>query len=335
MSTTTTPPGSFSVPSTDEQERIRKELGLSKTFHAPDLPVPESEPAPEPVIIDSPESEDFPIPSKESFLVTGEVMELLALVDNFTSQDKITNVLITGKQGIGKSALAEQYAATRRLPYAVIEVGRLSDPQQIFGGMVLEEGKTTYVPGIFTRAITTPYCVVHLQELNRPENDKALNALFSVLDPKQRRIWLDELGYSLQVAKGVTFFATLNEGFEFIGTLPLDEALRNRFQVKIDLKPLPEVEERKLLMARGLTQNKVHQLMDTVAKLRNNSQDPIDISTRDVVNMADLMEAGANPQLALVGVMGGGHDMIESVRLEAHLSGSILGGNHSDTWRQL
>ena len=188
--------------------------------------------------------------------------------------------------------------------------------------MDLKDGATTYVPGLFTEAITTPNAVVHLQEINRPENDKALNAIFSVLDDTYRAIWIDELQKTLKVAPGVTFFASLNEGFEFIGTLPLDEALRNRFQIKLDLTPLPRAQERiVLLMKAQLTEEQVEILLDLADRLRGNTQEPIYLSTRDLVNIALLMQHGLSPTMAVKGVVGTGMDKLESVLLSEHLAG--------------
>lgn len=264
----------------------------------------------------------FPIPPVQPYLINQTTHDLLNIVDKVSSRGEIVNVLVSGPQGVGKSELAEQYAATRNKHYAVIEVGRLSDPSQIFGYMDLQDGETTYVPGIFTKAITSPNTVIHLQELNRPENDKALNALFSILDDKQRRIWVDEMEQYLSVAPGVVFFATLNEGFEFIGTLPLDEALRNRFPIKISLKRLPESEERKLLTQKqGLTAQEAGEVLTLVQELRNNSQHPTQVSTRDMMFMAMLVGEGASVDLAVRTVVGGDSDALENMNLSKHMRG--------------
>ena len=264
----------------------------------------------------------FPVPPVQQYLINSTNSKLLSIVDGISARGDVVNVMVSGPQGVGKSELAEQYAATRGRPYAVVEVGRLSDPSQIFGYMDLREGETTYVPGIFTKAITYPGTVIHLQEINRPENDKALNALFSVLDDKQRRIWVDEMSRYVEVAPGVVFFATLNEGFEFIGTLPLDKALRNRFPIKIVLKKLPHAEEMKLLtMKQGLNSSDANLLMNMVEGLRNNSQHPTNVSTRDMMFMALLIKEGADVDLAIATVIGGDSDAIENMNLSKHMKG--------------
>ena len=262
------------------------------------------------------------VPAKQPYIISESNKAFLEAVDSMSAAGRNTNILVTGKQGIGKSELVVQYAATRNRPLATLEIGNLAEASQIFGRMDLKDGATTYVPGLFTEAITTPNAVVHLQEINRPENDKALNAIFSVLDDTYRAIWIDELQKTLKVAPGVTFFASLNEGFEFIGTLPLDEALRNRFQIKLDLTPLPRAQERiVLLMKAQLTEEQVEILLDLADRLRGNTQEPIYLSTRDLVNIALLMQHGLSPTMAVKGVVGTGMDKLESVLLSEHLAG--------------
>ena len=274
----------------------------------------------EPVIVNAPRS--LTTPKKSRYLISSGTKEILSTVDVMVEAGRNPNILVAGPQGTGKSELPVQYAATRNRPFAVLEVGRLSDPSQIFGFMDLKDGNTVYVKGLFTEAITTPNCVIHLQEINRPENDKALNALFSVLDDNQRSIWIDEIQDYVRVAPGVTFFASLNEGFEFVGTMPLDEALRSRFHFKIMLGILPFPQEMALLQSKcGLSGSDAQQLMDTVQRLRNNNQASIFVSTRDVVNMADLISFHMSLERAIQCVLGGENDVFESVRLAEHIRG--------------
>jgi len=272
----------------------------------------------------------FSIPEKKPFLVSDDTRRLLEIVDKHRARGENTNILISGNQGTGKSELCEQFAATRQAVFSVTEVGILSDPSQIFGTTELINGETKYIPGLFTRAITTPGMVVHLQELNRPENDKSLNALFSVLDPKQRRIWVDEMQQFIHVAPGVTFFATLNEGFQFVGTLPLDSALRDRFNIKIQLGMLPDHQEQRLLVQNGgLAPELATQLLTMVKSLRANTQTPIEFSTRDLMNVAELLTDELDLFLALKSVMGGNDDIMETIFLSQHVTSGHSGRSSS------
>jgi nitric oxide reductase NorQ protein len=158
--------------------------------------------------------------------------------------------------------------------------------------------------------------VVHLEEINRPEHPKALNELFSVLS-ENRCIWTDQVGL-MEVAPGVVFFATMNEGDEFIGTDSLDAALRDRFYI-ISLDYLPgDVEQKVLCLKAGISEKDAQLIIKIVHKLRGNSQFPLPVSTRHSLMMAELMAAGASVREAMVYSLQVSKDMVESVLLSIH-----------------
>jgi nitric oxide reductase NorQ protein len=204
----------------------------------------------------------------------------------------------------------------------VVEVGLLSESKEIFGTVDLKDGQTIYTPGLFTQAIQTPNAIIHLQEFNRPENDKTLNALFSILDPRQRQIWIDDLQKYIKVAPGVTFFASLNMGYQFIGTMPLDEALADRFQVKIHLTKLPKEFEINLLQMRGLTGINPQDIVEAVDKIRTNSQDGISISTRSLVELSEMVSFGIPLVEALQASINIEEENLESILQSQHFAGN-------------
>ena len=244
------------------------------------------------------------IPNKKPFLIEESTGFLLDYLDSETLDGNISNVLIRGLSGCGKSELVNQYAATRQRPLAVLEVGRLSEASQIFGSQTLENGNIIYRPGLFLEAIQTQDAIIHLQELNRSETDKALNAIFSVLDDTFRGVWLDELQRVVKVAPGVVFFATVNEGYQFIGTMPIDDALKNRFSINIELGYLPAENETFIISSRtGILPDVAKSLVETANTLRYAQTDPFHISTRQILAMAKLIKRGAPLLLAFKTVL--------------------------------
>lgn len=275
------------------------------------------------------------VPKRLPFYVSEEHQTLLEAIDALSSKGERINVLVKGDRGCGKSELARQYAASRQRPFAVLEIGQLNDPNQIFGYMEFVEGVgTRFVKGLFVEAVTTPNCVLHLQEINRAESDKALNALMTLLDDSSRSIWINEMQDFITVAEGVTIFASMNEGMEYIGTMPIDPAVENRFHIKISLTNLPKKIESTLLVSKfpDMDPLAANTLVDEIGSLRANTQRPIAISTRDVVNIATLLEVGVSKFTALKAVLGSDNDKVESVLLGMYLDGGNTGKKESSEY---
>ena len=190
-------------------------------------------------------------------------------------------------------------------------------PGQLFGEHRLKDGQTYYQPFLFPQAIGTPGCVIHLEEINRPEHPKALNMLFSVLS-EDRAVWTDELGH-LKVAPSVIFFATLNEGEEFVGTEMLDAALRDRFYVTIlDYLPM-EVETKVLHEKTGIDEADALTIVNVANRLRGNTQEPMIVSTRHTLMIAEMVAVGASIKDAVTFSLQMNADVLESVLLSLHL----------------
>lgn len=111
------------------------------------------------------------------YYIDSDTLSILKKI-HIISRKHPVNVLIAGRQGCGKSSIVNQYAAVFRRPLATFQVGILSEPGQLFGEYALENGETKYKQFLFPQAIQTPNCVIHLEEINRPEHPKALNMLF-------------------------------------------------------------------------------------------------------------------------------------------------------------
>ncbi len=234
------------------------------------------------------------------------------------------NVLISGRQGCGKSSLVRQYAAVHGYPLSTFQVGILSEPGQLFGEYALEGGETRYRQFLFPQAIQTQNCVIHLEEINRPEHPKALNMLFSLLSD-ERCLWMDELGL-IKVAQSVVFFATLNEGDEFVGTELLDAALRDRFYlILMDYLP-QDVETEVLIRKTGITQQQAKEILTIVNDLRSRGDLPLTVSTRTTLMICEMVAAGASLRQALIASLQVDSAILERVLLSLHLEKNITNG---------
>ena len=261
------------------------------------------------------------IPDKKPFFISQSNKTQLEMIVGTRTKHPV-NILIKGNHGMGKSELARQLAVSNKLDYVPIPIGSLQETGQLMGSFELVAGETKFRAGKFVSAVQTPNTLIHLEELNRPESPKALNDLFPLLDDG-RALMHEQLG-EVKVADGVVFAATLNEGFEYTGIDPLDAALEDRFHV-VRLEYLPVRFESTLVLLRtGLVVERVESLLQFVNKLRMDGQDPIHISTRRVLMMAELIQAGLDMRQAVVANIAMNSDKLESVLLHLDFSGQGL-----------
>lgn len=262
-----------------------------------------------------------PHPEKRDFYITSETKEKLIATATLAlgkhgGTPRPQNILVKGMQGCGKSELAEQFAATLKRPYFATQIGLLAESGQIFGQQTLKKGDVVYESFQFIEAIQTENIVILLDEINRVENPKALNALFSILDDR-RCVWLDELGKMVTVAEGVIFFATINEGAEFTGTELMDAAMSDRFFV-LEMGNIPEDKERELFMKRlGLAEDKATELSNLLQSARRND---LKVSTRKALQVAELLTAGLGIRSAFEFSLGLEKEKLEKILLAVHFS---------------
>ncbi|BBO86569.1 hypothetical protein DSCO28_71350 [Desulfosarcina ovata subsp. sediminis] len=268
-----------------------------------------------------PKNNTLLIPEHDPYYYTdNETLNMLRIIHTISRKHPV-NVLVAGRQGCGKSSIVKQYAAVYKKPLATFQVGILSEPGQLFGEYTLEDGETRYKQFLFPQAIQTPDCVIHLEEINRPEHPKALNMLFSILSD-DREVWMDELG-TLKVADGVTFFATLNEGDEYIGTELLDPALRDRFYILL-MDYLPKVVEKEVLIKKtGISQSQADEIIEAIGSLRGNSDMALEISTRTTLMIGEVVAAGGTLRDAIVTCLQTGKDALESILLSLQIEKGI------------
>lgn len=264
------------------------------------------------------------------YYIDSDTFSILEKIHRISRKHPV-NVLVAGRQGCGKSSVVNQYAAVYRRPLATFQVGLLSEPGQLFGEYTLENGETRYKQFLFPQAIQTPNCVIHLEEINRPEHPKALNMLFSLLSD-DRQVWMDELG-TLKVADGVTFFATLNEGDEYIGTELLDPALRDRFYVLL-MDYLPATVEREVLIKKtGITEEQARDIIDAVTALRSNGDLNVEVSTRTTLMIGEMIAAGGSLRDGIVTSLQTGKEVLESILLSLQMEKGLMEKRNVDYLR--
>jgi len=224
-----------------------------------------------------------------------------------------TNLLVTGQPGGGKTTLALQLAGRYNRPCTVTDFGTMQEPQQLFQTTYLVEGHngssiTDIRESAFVRGMETPYCVNVLDELNRPENERVLNVLLPFLDGRAS-CYIEDLRRRVNVAEGVIFIATLNEGALFCGITSVDTALRDRFR-EIHLDYLPARQEAEVIKAKtGVPDVIANSLAEFAYTVRQTPGIGRKISTRQLLHAAEAFAMGDTLWRAVASAIGHYNDL--------------------------
>lgn len=222
------------------------------------------------------------------------------------------NLLMKGPAGSGKTTALILGAKVTNRPYFYFNLGATQDPRsEIIGNTHFDKEKGTYfAQSSFITAITTPNAVVVLDELSRV-NLEGGNILLTVLD-HQRYLRISESPDTplIQVADGVSFLATANIGNEYTGARVIDQALRERFEVEIEMDLLPKEKQAQLIKLRYPEVSDEHiniltsiyvQINDEVERETGKIQ--TGISTRKILGSARLLNNGFSLSEAIEAVI--------------------------------
>ena len=141
------------------------------------------------------------------------------------------NVLLKGPTGSGKTRLASLLSRLFQQPMYSINCSVDLDAEALLGYKTLDydtenKARITFVPGPVEKAMKRGQ-LLYIDEINMAKAD-TLPILNGVLD--YRRMILNPFtGETIQATTGFGVIAAINEGY--IGTTPLNEALKNRFIV--------------------------------------------------------------------------------------------------------
>lgn len=209
-------------------------------------------------------------------------------------------IRLVGPAGCGKTTAAIQYAAKNNRPCFIIDCPTLREPLDLFGTRNVEDMKTVFTESLFVRAIETPRAVVIMDELNRV-HPSVMNTALPLWDARGE-LNLDLAKRTIKVGKGVTFFASVNEGREFTGIEEVDRAVKDRFSVVMPFTYLGIEEESNLLVKRYGIDKTIAKNLCEVAKVNRDKYQSgntytLALSTRVLEKAAEYLVAGGDSTL--------------------------------------
>lgn len=234
----------------------------------------------------------------DTYFIEDDIRSLFERIEK-NRINKTQKVLLQGPHGAGKTEMAMQYAAIHNLPMLIMDCANLREPRDWFGYKKIENGNIIWHESQFDRAVQAGNTVILLDEINRV-HPSVLNTLLPLLDNREFT-YLEEKGDNIRLGKGMVFFATMNEGAGYSGTNATDHALRDRFSRVVEVKYLPPIKEKDLLVKRtGIEEKDASSLVDIANQIRKkstglNSNYSSGFSTRQLIAAAeDFVDGGVD-----------------------------------------
>lgn len=236
----------------------------------------------------------------DAFWEPETVTNFMGLLIDLNNRGLLTGAaLAVGPSGCGKTVGYIRTFESKEMPYLVVHVPTITDPEKWLGHKEINDEGTRFVLSDLMTHIQKPGATI-LDEINRA-HPAILNVIFSLLDD-QRKIQIPEL----QGERGEPFYiyrhpehmivATANIGGGYGGTYMMDVALLERFPFRVPRDFPPEAEETKLLQSRtGINKDVAKTLAWVAAKSRSLwTQEKLSrpISTRTLIHWATLIAAG-------------------------------------------
>lgn len=189
------------------------------------------------------------------------------------------NVLLEGDTGTGKTMVARAYAASRGKHFYSTPSNVGIDPSQMMGKFIPDPSGNAL--GVWQDGPVTDLVrhggVLLINEVNFMPA-RVATALFSLLDGRREIALLDHKGEVIQAHPDLLIIADMNP--DYLGTAPLNAALRNRFEIQLHWDYDPNVE--KALVKGGA----IRRFATNMRKMMRDSQ----ISTPTSTNMLEEFE---------------------------------------------
>lgn len=200
--------------------------------------------------------------------------------------ERAVKLMMMGPSGYGKTTLPALFAERTGMRYLRMNCAGIRDPEEWFGYREAVEGSTVFVRSEFIKAAEEGNVVLVLDEFNRLE-PWLHNTLFPLLDHDGKTV---VHGEEFRLGPNVIVVGTINTGYRYTGTFELDEALLNRFELTLEVGPMPASAEELVLVKRTGCDPKVAKEIVKGAQVLRSSG--VVCSTRTTLLMANMVVAG-------------------------------------------
>lgn len=222
-------------------------------------------------------------------------------------------VLLTGPAGTAKTMLVRAFAAYLGVGYLKIDAGAVRTADDWAGAFRQDPNTKTWAHRWSPLAMALREgkpCIIHVDELTRTETPAALNAFMGLLD-ETGTLLVPDANAVLTMPKGILVVATANIGPEFVGTLPLDGAVRQRFPYGVRMTNPSEAVESKLLSRRTGISDEVAVALVRMANQQRQHRDDAQqypsgaiISTRILLSIAErIAKRNTEPRKAVISTL--------------------------------
>lgn len=228
------------------------------------------------------------------------------------------SVLITGPAGTAKTMLVREFAASLGVPFLKVDGGAIRTADD-WAGAFRQDPATRiwshrWSPFAQVLRLGQP-CVILVDEITRTESPQALNAFMGLLD-WTGALLVPDAHSVLRLPAGVLVVATANIGPEFVGTLPLDGAVRQRFADGIRMAyPDEEIEATLLSDLTGIDPDVATRLVTMAVTQRANRDDPQMYPSGSVISTRVLLDicrrittCSRDPRAVVVSTLAGQFD---------------------------
>ena len=234
--------------------------------------------------------------------------------------------LVVGPAGTAKTLLVQSFAAAKGIPFLKVDGGAIRTADD-WAGAVRQDATTktwTHRWSPFAQVLRAGQrAIVLIDEGNRTETPQALNSLLGLLDGTGTLL-VPDANTQLTLPKGVLVVMTANIGPEFVGTLPIDGAVRQRFAHGIRLDyPTPEIEGAIVAKLTGVDKDTAGHLVKLAGLQRVNRNDPQLYPSGNVISTRTLVQIGERivsrkraPRAAVIATLDAQFDIGDKVALD-------------------